>query len=205
MRSTALTLTCAALVLAFAGLTPAAEPANGPTEGITVHGHWRIEVVDPDGTPVSVTEFENALVEFGAQTLINSLTGFSVAGGWLVALYDTTGAQLPCDNGSGANYCFIGESDVNYGPGPLHSYDLTVTRSLPWTFRLAGSVTVAYSTSIDRVGTITKLCDPSNTPASCRPATGTYALAGFTGTTLTPTVPVQPGQIVNVTVNLSFS
>jgi len=204
MRSTALALTCAALVTVVPAMTSAADAARGPTEGITVHGHWRIEVLDPDGTLVSTTELENALVEFGAQTLVNSLTGLGVVGGWLVVLYDTTGAQLPCDDGSGASHCNIGESDVDYGTIPLHSSDLTVTRSLPWTFSLAGSVTVAYSTSIDRVGTITKVCDPSNTAASCRPATG-FSYAGFTGKDLTPAVPVQPGQIVNVTVNLSFS
>lgn len=48
---------------------PAAEPVapagqsapKGQHEGITVHGHWIIEVRNPDGKVVSHTEFENAL------------------------------------------------------------------------------------------------------------------------------------------------
>ncbi|MGC2530119.1 MAG: hypothetical protein WA639_20420, partial [Candidatus Acidiferrum sp.] len=40
----------------------AKRPASrGPSEGIQVHGHWTIEVRNPDGKVVSHTEFENAL------------------------------------------------------------------------------------------------------------------------------------------------
>jgi hypothetical protein len=35
--------------------------AKGESEGIKVHGHWTIEVRNPDGKIVSHTEFENAL------------------------------------------------------------------------------------------------------------------------------------------------
>lgn len=36
-------------------------PARGRHEGITVHGHWVIEVKNPDGKVASHSEFENAL------------------------------------------------------------------------------------------------------------------------------------------------
>ena len=35
--------------------------AKGTQEGIKVHGHWTIEVRNPDGKVVTHTEFENAL------------------------------------------------------------------------------------------------------------------------------------------------
>ena len=57
-RATVLTL---ALLLAFKpcfAQTPA--PSGGPAEGIKVHGHWTIEVRDPDGTLVTHREFEKA-------------------------------------------------------------------------------------------------------------------------------------------------
>ena len=56
-------------------VTPGAQPASqtgqtatagtaakGTQEGIKVHGHWTIEVRNPDGKVVTHTEFENVLV-----------------------------------------------------------------------------------------------------------------------------------------------
>jgi hypothetical protein len=40
---------------------PAPSRANGLNTAITVHGHWMIEVKNPDGTLVRHVEFENAL------------------------------------------------------------------------------------------------------------------------------------------------
>ncbi len=65
---------------------PAAHP-RGNHEGIKVHGHWTIEVKNPDGRLVSHTEFENALVQpSGAATLAQTLLGKIVPGGYLVTL-----------------------------------------------------------------------------------------------------------------------
>src|SRR3989442_5421961 len=41
---------------------PRAESKGGQVEGIKVHGHWTIEVRNPDGTLVTRREFENGLV-----------------------------------------------------------------------------------------------------------------------------------------------
>src|SRR5438034_4820551 len=38
-----------------------AVPSDARHEGIQVHGHWTIEVREPDGTRVSYDEFDNAL------------------------------------------------------------------------------------------------------------------------------------------------
>jgi hypothetical protein len=62
-------------------------PAKGQHEGIKVHGHWTIEVRNPDGRLVSHTEFENALVQpNGAQLMAGMLAGNLVPGGYRIDL-----------------------------------------------------------------------------------------------------------------------
>ncbi len=78
----------AALFLAIATAGSSQEkPAGGPSEGIKVHGHWTIEVREPDGTLVSRTEFENALAPdmgqgSGAQFLTRLLSRDAAVGKW---------------------------------------------------------------------------------------------------------------------------
>lgn len=48
---------------------------GGTHEGIKVHGHWMIEVRDPEGRIISRTTFENALASTGAQILAGALFG----------------------------------------------------------------------------------------------------------------------------------
>ena len=50
----------------------AAVTGGGTAEGIQVHGHWLIEVRDPDGSLVLRREFENALA-LGADALLASI------------------------------------------------------------------------------------------------------------------------------------
>jgi len=47
--------------------------AEGPSEGIKVHGDWTIDILDPDGTLVRRVEFENVLRSEGAQRLVQAL------------------------------------------------------------------------------------------------------------------------------------
>src|SRR5215469_7481393 len=49
---------------------------GGPSVGIKVHGHWTIDVRNPDGTLVTHREFENSLIPgsgFGAGALATFL------------------------------------------------------------------------------------------------------------------------------------
>ncbi len=78
---------------------PAAEEAKkkGAGEGIQVHGHWTIEVKDPDGKVAVHREFENSLAtSAGASVLGNLLLGYVVPGGFAVTLqeFPTTGGVL---------------------------------------------------------------------------------------------------------------
>jgi hypothetical protein len=56
-----------------------AEP-GGKSEGIKVHGHWIIDVRNPDGTLATHREFENSLQISGATALVNFLARTRVVG-----------------------------------------------------------------------------------------------------------------------------
>jgi len=55
--------------LAFGQAKPEQKPekqkAGGKNEGIKVHGHWVLEIKNPDGSLASRHEFENSLVPGG--------------------------------------------------------------------------------------------------------------------------------------------
>ncbi len=71
----------------------AAKPPKPGGEGIRIHGHWIIEVKNPDGTIAQHRDFENGLVSgpglgmlSGDQLLAAILTGGGVPGGFGIAL-----------------------------------------------------------------------------------------------------------------------
>jgi len=72
---------------------------KGQSEGIQVHGHWTIEVRDPDGRVVTHREFENSLTAAGQGVLANVLSnqgnpaGYIVLGSWAVALCNSGGTE----------------------------------------------------------------------------------------------------------------
>lgn len=75
------------------------KPASkGAHEGIKVHGHWTIEVRNPDGKLVSHTEFENALNSaagaLNGQTILAALLGRTATeSSWSVTLQSPPGTQ----------------------------------------------------------------------------------------------------------------
>lgn len=60
--------------------------SDGSHEGIKVHGHWTIEVRNPDGTLVTHREFENSLVSGGTFVLTNCLVNGCPQTPWSVLL-----------------------------------------------------------------------------------------------------------------------
>src|SRR5690349_20637709 len=92
----------AALVLLVAAAPARAqeekETPRGPGDGIKVHGHWTIDVKNPDGSLASHHEFENALTPKGADTLAAVLSRKITMVGWGVELgSDFTAPSLnPC-------------------------------------------------------------------------------------------------------------
>lgn len=64
-----------------------AKPAgDGSHEGIKVHGHWTIDVRNPDGALITHREFENSLVSGGSFVLANCLVNGCPQTPWSVVL-----------------------------------------------------------------------------------------------------------------------
>lgn len=83
---------------------------KGTHEGIKVHGHWTIEVRNPDGKVATHREFENSLVNGpGAATLVSLLVGNFVPGGAFIALSDAANPQTggPCPPVGGSTNCLL--------------------------------------------------------------------------------------------------
>lgn len=59
---------------------------GGNHEGIQVHGHWIIEVKNPDGTVTARREFENSIQQYGMAYLASLLAGNNSPGGLSVLL-----------------------------------------------------------------------------------------------------------------------
>jgi hypothetical protein len=84
----------------------AAPKRDGSVEGIDVHGHWTIEVRDPDGTLVERREFENALGSFGDTAIIKILGRQFTLSVWGVTI--SSGDQ-PCGDDTQPAACAIFE------------------------------------------------------------------------------------------------
>jgi hypothetical protein len=183
-----------------------AKPEGGPREGIKVHGHWTIEVRNPDGKLVKHREFENSLdPNAGAAALANPLDRGAVGGLWMITL---AGSLCP-------NLCALTESAATV----LGAFKtLTVTLSGSQTMNphlvLSGTMTAPQSGSVSAVETWETQCAPTVAPANCldtnsltvqSPRGSIFGVYGvFTGT-LIPAINVSAGQLIQVTVDISFS
>jgi len=182
---------------------------QGKREGIKVHGHWTIEVHNPDGKLVSHTEFENSLVTAGPMTgsalLTDLLGGTRTGGGWEINLA-TPNASLRIfqPNSPSAEIC-------NYAAcSPTLSVVVGTTQN-PGTLTFSGSVVVpASQTSITVVQTDTWACIPTVLPAACATLSladinsGSASNFTLTQANLSPPITVTPGQVVQAAVTISF-
>jgi hypothetical protein len=226
--------TTPAQATAAAPNSPVQKPsANGQNEGIHVHGHWTIEVRNPDGKLVTHREFENSLSggDGGAILLSSIISRVATAGAWEVQLADSgsllnivqidepgSGAYAACPafvlhlqslqgTGSCSNTLAVSGSTFTASGGigtPGGNGTLTLTGS--------GTVPFGYPASIGFVMTTNYLCPASETPASCASDQSSVSytpltiksLYGAAGTATAP-VPVTAGQTVAVTVVISFA
>lgn len=174
---------------------------GGPKEGLKIHGHWVIEVRDPDGRLVTRREFNNALTSHGAVVLAFLLSRQSNAGKWAIML------QGP------SSFLGIQEPGQDFPIDGIRSKNLTVTRtpvSDRYTLVLSGSVVAPDPMNFNSVLTYQWLCDPGQTAAQCAANNPTGSVFDFTQHDLlegssTPPVALAAGQSVQVTVTLSFS
>jgi hypothetical protein len=180
-----------------------AKPSGGPREGIQVHGHWTIDVRNPDGTLASHSDFENSLVSTGAAALVGSLSRASVTGLWHVFL-DVSVAPGPCNS---TQFCVIDEpTEIDSAPDSKN-LTLSAPPSGPnaGSIVLAGSVTVPGGGTFIAVETLVDVCAVGAATGCNRSDMLSIAPTGFTNKVLTTPIAVVPGQLVQVTVALSFS
>jgi len=133
-------------------------------QGIKVHGHWTIEVRNPDGTLVTHREFENSLQQPGS-ALIAILARTGTTGAWAVRV-DSSAPGLCAPSGTGSE-CIIAESSPTF-PG-VDSTNMTVGVSPG-----SGGVTLsATMPNVPSAGTITlvrtflSVCPSNVTPNAC--------------------------------------
>jgi hypothetical protein len=226
----------AARPAAKAAVAPQAQPAaqtgrthaaKGTHEGIKVHGHWTIEVKNPDGKLVTHREFENSLTTSGGP-LLSALLGRTVTtGSWGVYLTDSQQDYFILvvePNSYLSAHCTVfAPSGVEVGsscsanlalaaPQPT-SPGSSVLTQIPITFTGSATVPSGFPASIGYVETVNYFCFDTTTPItpqSCDSFTGTLPSVALTTRTLDgqngdpAAVPVSAGQSVSVTVVISF-
>jgi hypothetical protein len=165
-----------------------AKPSGGPREGIKVHGHWTIDVRNPDGTLASHREFENSLQTTGVAALSSSLARTGVIGSWKVDLLTSSAGVI------GALSETFGNLTVGAPTSGPNNGNLV----------LNGSFTDVQGGIIANVESLFDFCSPGVLPSSCNDANA-IAETLFTLRVLTTPVSVVTGQLVQVTVVISFS
>jgi hypothetical protein len=220
-----------------AGAEPGSESAPASSkpksEGIKVHGHWTIEVRNPDGSLDKHVEFENSLIpSLGANLLENFMLGMYTPGAYTIQLLGNTSAQTPasaappCTASAGSTgACNIGENLANcFQDGVANFCSLTRMPAVgtlvnnqsgvqPITFQgtftasqpgYVGVVTLLVSACVAAPFPPTALSPVS--PSACSAgSTRTSVLAGITQKLLdTPVQVLTAQQSVSVSVQISF-
>jgi hypothetical protein len=196
--------------------------ADGTQEGIKVHGEWTIVVRNPDGKEVARHEFKNHIVSTGMQMLVQAMDRSSSFGRWKVVLMSIPPAGGgACGTNALPLPCGIKEAgaldQVEPGFPIAFTDDLTkaVDLSDPFSPKLiltnftTPGLRATRDDTVNRVSTFVEICSPVSAPiAPCQTAQAsqswwfTAAIAG-----LTPGfagVPVKAGQLIEVTVKISF-
>jgi hypothetical protein len=185
--------------------TPADEYRGAQKETIKVHGHWTIDVRNPDGTLVTHREFENGLV--GAATLAQILARQKTPGAWAIFLNGDVCNGPPGPQGN-TGACVITEQSTlstSFGDAAVF-FTLTVDMGSGATASalvLNGNATAVRAGAINSVTTYNEPCNSTLSPVACR--TAPSGITPITSTTLASPVNVAAGQIVQVSVVISFS
>jgi hypothetical protein len=168
-------------------------PDKGLNTGIKIHGHWVIEVKNPDGKLVSHAEFENSLQPGGQTALAGLLWGFAL-GDWAIFVDGASGdTQLPCTStlGNGSSPCEIVEPGSFFASNCASGLpaNLTYAECFPTlvlandtnhsssTVGLAGTFVASAAGVITDVQAFLHLCGPSSTPSTCASPNGQVIVA----------------------------
>lgn len=189
------------VLILFLGMFLSAGERQPQKTGIAVHGHWKLTILNADKSLHTEIEFDNALVNPAALTTL--IMDDAVSGG----IYLTVTNQSATSSGTGPCNpdCDIAPTGMNIGFTP-DSTNLTTTQTGTnfETLRLAGDFTVTNTSTIDLVQSWILLCNgATNTAAQCRANPDSSSV--FTSKILASGVAVTAGQIVQVTVDITFS
>jgi hypothetical protein len=211
IRRSVITMASVLALAAGTAVGASAQEASGPREGIKVHGHWIIEVKNPDGTRAQYREFDNHLVTGGGTPLSRILGLQTVPSAWYVWVGNAAANDV-CQRGPGIPAsCGITTPVGALGTSPSEFFPNLQVTSPPsgpnaGKLVLSGSATSSSTapSSINYVLTQLRMC-----PTTLLPGTnclGSGATQGdVTQTAVSPAIPIQPGQVIQVTVIISFS
>ncbi len=214
-----------------ASMQPGAPVATGELKtsgasmnlGMKMHGHWVIDVKNPDGTLVEHRDFQNSLSASAQGILIGLLAGGFTPGDYMIAMGAQTG-NAPCvavfqfcgiahnlTTSPATNYCsaYYCSGNLTYG------FNYGTLFSGPYSFVMSGSITANQAGTIGTVYTIYNACanvpvgtNPTGplaiTPAACVTNTVNNWVGPLSAAAITP-VTVANGQIIQVTVTITFS
>jgi hypothetical protein len=202
---------------------------DGATQGIKVHGHWVIDVKNPDGTLAAHREFENSLTGAGQGQLLlgGLLSGYYVAGDYAIELGSNICAPagkcaiIVSQTGQPGSYLC---SQAECYPTLKYTYNLAPTtgNQIDAYMVMSGSAVPDETGTLDTVSTVYNVCDFANgysgsgapvlptgvtsvAPSSCIGTNNSAFISTFTSTTVTPSISITRGQSISVTVTISFS
>jgi hypothetical protein len=196
-------------------------------QGLTVHGHWVINIRNPDGTLAQHHEFENSIAPTGQGLLVGLLSGYLVPGDWMVALGPQSGngacnatvqyCGLVHDAATWPAVAYCGQYDCT-GSTLSYAYNFGTGFGGPFSIVLSGSITANQTGTIGFVRTILNTCaniaysttaNPgsveTSSPATCVTQTTVQPWNfPFTMANITP-ISVTSGQQIEAIVTLTFS
>jgi hypothetical protein len=173
-------------------------------EGIVVHGHWTLEVVNRDGSVAERREFENALTNNGAAFLAEVLARDRSVGRWEISL---TATDTRADMFDGFRVGRIVEPGVTGGRSYYNNLTLAAVN--------LQSLTLIGTATPNRPGAVGMVATDVVSTCLTEACTNRYGTNGsvfqFTSTTvknaagvLTP-ITLVADQSLRVTVAISFS
>jgi len=172
-------------------------------DGVTVHGHWSVEVRNPDGSLAARHEFQNAL-STGAQVLAPLLNRDFTITGWEIHLLNA--ASGPCRLADLVTpvECRIVDPTAIVPPQFQGSWFPTLALSVP-----TNQGQSAYTGTLELTGNFTaQVADAIESVATAIAGTTTAfgpEVVGFSGRTLATPIQVAAGQRVYFKVVFSFS
>jgi hypothetical protein len=175
---------------------------DGPAEGIVVHGHWTLEVRNPDGSLTEQREFDNDLMTDGSVTLAQVLARQKTITGWDIGLMGTISPFLN-DSGGQAQGMIV---DSTF-PGTGRQYFKNLTIEVPTSGENLRKLVLSGTATAHQDGGIMEVRTHLWVQPATATSTGSYLGVEnvFTYFRLPTIVNLTASQTVTATVVISFS